>query len=59
MGERYLISGAQLGLFEAMSKINDSKKIKELVDKIIDEQFVGNTTNLIIDDVKVVEKVLW
>lgn len=58
MGERYLVTGAQLGLFEAMGKINDSKKIKELVDEIIDKQFVGNTTNHIKKDVKTVEKVL-
>ncbi len=58
MGERYLVTGAQLGLFEAMGKINDSNKIKELIENIIDKQFVGNTMNLILDDVKTVEKIL-
>ena len=54
VGERYLVTGVQLGLFEAMGKINNSKKIKELVDEIIDKQFVGNTQKPILEDVKLI-----
>ena len=42
MGERYLVTGVQLGLLIATQ--NESAR-QEIVDVIIDKQFVGNTDN--------------
>lgn len=55
MGERYLVTGAQLGIFQAMGKANKPDEINKLVDKIIDKQFVGNTNRPIIEDVQNVQ----
>lgn len=54
MGERYLVSGVQLGLLIATP--NEQSR-KELVDTIIDKQFVGKTNNTdIVEDAESMEK---
>jgi mannose/fructose-specific phosphotransferase system component IIA len=40
MGERYWISGVQLGMLIVLSTERERKK---MVDEIIEKQFVGNT----------------
>jgi len=40
MGERYWISGVQLGMLIAIPNEEERKKV---VDEIIDKQFIGNT----------------
>lgn len=40
MGERYFITGVQLGMLIA---IPDKEERKKIVDEIIDKQFIGNT----------------
>jgi len=42
MGERYLVTGVQLGL---LTVTPDEKTRDKLVNVIVDEQFVGNTDN--------------
>jgi hypothetical protein len=53
VGERYLITGVQLGLLIAT---NDEEKRKKIVDEIIDKQFITNTENHILFDVGCVEE---
>ena len=46
MGERYWISGVQLGMLKAFSQMNDPDKDQDMdniIDKVIEEQFIGNT----------------
>lgn len=57
MGERYLVTGAQLGLIIGFCKVEQDYKVKELVDEIIDKQFLGNSKNLIDIDVEAVSKI--
>ena len=47
MGERYLVTGVQLGMLTVSSKESDRKK---LIDEIIDKQFVGNSDSAVEDD---------
>jgi len=49
MGERYLITGTQLGMLEALDSSIERHK---LVEEIIENQFVGNSENNITIDVK-------
>ena len=49
MSERYLITGVQLGLLVVEHREEMAKKI---MDNIIDKQFIGNSKNDIIKDVK-------
>jgi len=58
LSERYLVTGAQLGLFQAFARSEQDKETDKLVEEIIDNQFVGNTNNLIIEDVEAVQEVL-
>lgn len=54
MSERYLVTGAQLGILIASS---EQEKRQEIVDEIIDKQFVGNSDRKIEDDVRSVSKI--
>ena len=49
MGERYLITGVQLALL-VIDKVKQSRK--ELVDNIMNTQYVGDTDNDVEDDCK-------
>ena len=55
MSERYLVTGVQLGILKA---IEDKADIHNLIDNIIDNQFVGNSTKDIKDDVRTISKIL-
>jgi len=53
MGERYVITGVQLGLLISANE-TDRKKI---VDDIIDNQFIDNTINTnVIEDAKFIQE---
>lgn len=54
MGERYWITGVQLGMLKAFAQMNYPEKehIEKIIDEIIDNQFMGNT-----NDSKVTERV--
>lgn len=54
MSERYLTTGAQLGMLISLSERDERQKV---VDEIIDKQFVGNSTRKIEDDVRSVSKI--
>jgi hypothetical protein len=43
MSERYLITGVQLGMLKAYADTKDLKELKKLVDRIVDEQFIGRS----------------
>jgi|TARA_R100000049_G_C1956778_1_gene114068 hypothetical protein len=50
--ERYIITGAQLGIIEGLIKSGRySKAIRELR-RILDKQFIGNSKNTVEEDVK-------
>jgi|PlaIllAssembly_1097288.scaffolds.fasta_scaffold2356989_2 hypothetical protein len=55
MGERYLLSGAQLGMFQAMAKANKPDEIEKLVQEIIDKQFIGHSDKTVEADAKEME----
>lgn len=42
MGERYFITGAQLGALITYLKMDGAQMGVELIDKIIDEQHIGD-----------------
>jgi hypothetical protein len=42
MSERYWITGVQLGILQVLS----NEKGKELIDEIVDNQFIGNKKDL-------------
>ena len=52
MAGRYLLSGTQLGLIKGYADAGRTEEILKLIDKIVKEQFVGNTNNEIKNDVK-------
>jgi hypothetical protein len=56
MGERYLIMGTQIGMFQALARAKEFKEIDKLVEEIIDKQFIGRSENQILEDVSRIEK---
>lgn len=50
MSERYVITGAQLGMFEAFAKMEDESGAKKLIAEIIDKQFIGNSKQSVVKD---------
>lgn len=50
MGERYLVTGVQLGMLKACLKCNQSDEGMVLIDGIINEQHVGSSENDVVDD---------
>lgn len=56
MAGRYLVTGTQLGTLIALCK-TDSNKCNDEINKIIEEQFVGNSNNPLKKDIKRIEKV--
>jgi len=55
MGSRYLITGVQLGIIEALIE-QDPTHAKLELKKIQDKQWVGNTVNEISEDVLVIKE---
>jgi hypothetical protein len=49
MSERYLVTGAQLGILLALE---DKTERKEVIDEIIEKQFVGNSELTVIVDAR-------
>lgn len=49
MSERYILTGVQLAM---LSEIDDRSRRKEIMEEIIDKQFIGNSNNNIIKDVE-------
>lgn len=43
MSERYLVTGVQLGMLKAYADTGELKDLKKLVDRIVDEQFIGKS----------------
>jgi hypothetical protein len=41
MGERYYLTGVQLGMLKAFQSLNDLKKLRELLEQIEETQFIG------------------
>jgi len=60
MGGRYLLSGVQIALLR-LSENDDGKKtkltLKKTLDTIYDKQYIGNSGNQMIADVKYIERV--
>jgi len=46
MGERYWVSGAQIGTMLALLQNNEPLKIQKLLDEIQEKQFVGSAADL-------------
>lgn len=55
MGSRYLVTGVQLGMLEALME-QDPANAKQELQKIQDKQWVGNTLNEISEDVLVIKE---
>lgn len=55
MGERYLVSGVQLGMLVATPSQEERQKI---VDKIIDDQFLDNSKNTLEKDFERLKRLL-
>lgn len=47
MSERYLITGVQLGMLKAYADTKDFKELKQLIDRIVAEQFIGQSVKSI------------
>lgn len=46
MGERYFLTGVQLGMLKAFVRSNKEKEATDLLCKIEDKQFVGDAKDL-------------
>lgn len=57
MGERYLITGTQLGTLITLCK-TDADGCNKMLNDIIEQQFVGDSNRKINDDLRTVSKVL-
>lgn len=57
MGGRYWITGVQLGMLQAFSRVRDEWQSVELINKIIDKQFIKNVEQNKHDLVKRIEDI--
>jgi len=42
LGNRFWISGCQIGVIKALAKLEDEKEINKILDEIIEKQFIEN-----------------
>lgn len=54
MGERYLITGVQLGMLIEIPKEQRQKTVEQIIDK----QFIGESSSSIEDDTKLLVRIL-
>lgn len=52
MAGRYLITEVQLGMLIAFAKNNSQKEFEQLAKEIEEKQYLGNSNNYILDDVR-------
>lgn len=50
MGERYLVTGVQLGMIRAHLEANQKTEIINIIEEIIEDQWVGGSDNAIKND---------
>ena len=50
MGSRYVVTGVQLGVLKGLIK-HDKEDADQLLNEIIDQQFIGESTKDILEDV--------
>ena len=62
MGSRYLVSGAQIGMLKAALRCNDkglSETCNDLIEKILNDQCIGRSTEDVMRDVDLMDKSLF
>jgi hypothetical protein len=58
MAGRYVVMGTQIGLLQALVKTGQLEEAQLLLSEILKNQFVGNTENYYLDDIREIIKVL-
>jgi hypothetical protein len=58
MGGRYVVMGTQIGMLKSLIKTGNLDEAQLLLDEILKSQFVGNTENYYLDDIREIIKVL-
>jgi len=56
LSERYLLSGANLGLIKALAKQRDIKELIRVVDEIIEHQHLFNSSDELLEDIITIER---
>lgn len=56
MGSRYLVTGTQLGTLITLSK-TDADKCNEELNKIVEQQFIGNSKTELEEDLKLAKEI--
>jgi len=56
MGGRYLVTGTQLGTLIALCK-TDADKCNEELNKIVEQQFIGNSKAELEEDLKLAKEI--
>lgn len=59
MAGRYLISGVQLGLLKSLNLMKDIQEVDKQLNGILDNQFLGSSTNSIEEDIKKWKEKSW
>ena len=52
MAGRYLITGTQIGIIRGMINANNTQAIVRELNEIYEDQFLGNSDNPVLEDVK-------
>ena len=55
MGGRFVVTGAQLGMLIAYSKLGCDKELRDTIKNITEEQFIFHSKRKIEEDVKILE----
>jgi hypothetical protein len=58
MAGRYVVMGTQIGSLQALVKTGQLEEAQLLLSEILKNQFVGNTENYYLDDIREIIKVL-
>ncbi len=57
-GGRYIITGTQIGTIKALLKEHKSHRAIKILNEIFEDNFIGDSTNSISKDVKILDNVL-
>jgi len=57
VGSRFLVTGVQLGMIKGFTIVNQPQEINQLIEEIIDKQYVGHSNEQIEKDVEVINQV--
>lgn len=59
MGGRFIISGAQIGMLQALLRIGDTERAVSYLNEIYENQFLGESHNALSEDASQISRLFY